>query len=159
MEVYYSISGMSDQETQIELKGTVFFVKNLLHTNYQLNHVYFRQGKLQMDFSPKSGVDTNSRAPRYYLSMLPIRGVVGLRTRTVERIDGTENSKVSYYIISSVKWLGKVNCFKVQKFSGVMQTGMIYRNALIPDEATLLGLGLKLVLDKLVEKYDEIDLF
>ena len=140
MEVNFCIEGLNDPSTKLELGGSVYFMRNLVDSNYKLVRANIEFGKLCLEFEPRDRRFTGIIADRHYVNLEPNPGVVGLRIKTTEKIDD-DNVIVSMYIVESVHCAEGYDQFCARKWTLSTTAGFAEHVGMSYDEEGLLLTG------------------
>ncbi len=158
MKTSFSINGLHDPSTKIELGGSVYFMRNPMDHSYEITHACIDFGKLSMSFEPLDRSCTDILADRFFIKLEPGKGMVGLRIKTVEELDANL-AEVSIYVVESVIAAGGFPQFCVHKWSLVAPPEFAENVNLNCSEEDLLLSGFKSVMDRVVDSFEKFTFY
>ena len=162
MEIKYELTGLEDEKTVIEFFGPKCLLDNISKKNYTPAEKFkISQNRLWLKFDTqrfKTDRDGEEKKQYFFLNMKPHIGVVGLRIRTLQKVNNT-HAVVRFYIVQSQRWLNRIDCFRLRSYNGVIRTEDIFQIPINASPERLEEIGLVCRVDQYVNEYDNITIF
>ncbi len=78
MKVQYNLDGILTPSTEVEIGGSIYFIKNVYSSYYQLDMVLIEGGRLCVYYKTTDSLPQNLMVRRNYVKLYPHIGSVGI---------------------------------------------------------------------------------
>ncbi|MBQ8156812.1 hypothetical protein IJ102_00205 [Candidatus Saccharibacteria bacterium] len=119
MEVRYHIDGLNAPDTDLDVRGSVYFIGNPYSHYYSLQMVIIEKEQLCLYFGTTESLPENLHAQQHSIKLRPKAGKVGLVVRSIETRGDCND--VVYDMVTSEQSANGKHCFRYRRYEAAIE--------------------------------------